>query len=208
VLNTELERRIEHRTADLRAERDERRRMEERLRLAVTGAGLGTWHWELATGQLAWSAECLALFGVPPDTPITYERFLACLHADDRVRADAAVRKSLDDRSEYNIELRVIWPDGTERSVLSIGRASYDANGRAVRMEGIAQDVTERKRTSDALQKQSRDLSEQAALLDEAYDPVLIWNLDDGEITSARFAPGVPRDLAHQLGDFARATRP
>jgi PAS domain S-box-containing protein len=214
VLNTELERRIEHRTADLRAERDERRKMEERLRLAVTGAGLGTWHWDLTTGQLAWSAECLALFGLPPDTVITYERFLAALHADDRVRADAAVRKSLEDRSEYNIELCVIWPDGSERSVLSIGRASYDADGRAVRMEGIAQDVTERKRTSDALQKQARELSAQAALLDEAYDPVLVWNLDDDEITYCNTAAaqlyGVTRTevIGHKVHDLLGAAFP
>jgi PAS domain S-box-containing protein len=183
ILNTELERLIEQRTADLRAERDERKNAEERLRLAVSGAGLGTWHWDLVTSELVWSAECLALFGLPADTRMTYDRFLAAVHPDDRAQVDQAVRQSLETHSEYHIELRALWPDGTERQVLSIGRGYYDANGRAVRMEGIAQDVTERKRSRDALDKQAWELSERAALLDEAYDPVFVWNLDDGEVT-------------------------
>ena len=183
VLNTELERRIDQRTAALRAERDERMKAEERLRLAVTGAHLGTWHWDLVTGELEWSPECLALFGLPRQTTVTYERFLASVRDADRARVDEAVKTSLANRTEYNVELRAIWPDGSEHDLVSIGRGYYDGDGRAVRMEGVALDVTERKRASDALEKQAIELSERAALLDEAYDPVLVWNLDDSRIT-------------------------
>jgi PAS domain S-box-containing protein len=198
VLNTELERRIENRTAALRAESDERWKAEERLRLAITGAGLGTWHWDLVNSELVWSAECLALFGLPPDTTMTYERFLAAVHPDDRDRTDEAVRRSLDSRSEFNIELRAICPDGSVRHIVSMGRGYYDAAGRAMRMEGIAQDVSERRRVSDALQQQARELIEQAALLDHAFDPVLVWNLDDRVITYCNTA-------AEQLYGFTRA---
>ena len=198
VLNTELERRIDQRTAALRAERDERMKAEERLRLAVTGAHLGTWHWDMVRGDLDWSAECLALFGLAPGTKMTYDRFLDAVHEADRTRVHDAAQKALAEHTVFNVEMRAVWPDRSEHHIVSIGRGFYDAEGRTMRMEGVALDVTERKRASDELQKQARELIEQAALLDEAYDPVLVWNLDDGCITYCNSA-------AEKLYGFARS---
>jgi|CZKH01.1.fsa_nt_gi PAS domain S-box-containing protein len=129
------------------------RTSEEKLRLAVDGARVGTWHWNLETGELVWSPKCLALFGLPQDTRMKYEVFLGALHPEDRAPAEEAVRKSLAEHSEYEIEFRTVWPDGTEHWVASRGLCYYDANGRAIRMEGIAQDVTERRQALDALRE-------------------------------------------------------
>lgn len=124
---------------------------EERLRLAVTGAGLGSWHWDIASGALVWSEQCLRIFGVSPDTAMSYEKFLTVLHPDDRDFVDQAVRRALDTHSEYKIEYRAIWPDGSEHWIASNGRGYYDATGRPQRMEGVAWDITPRMRAQIAL---------------------------------------------------------
>ncbi|MBC7561440.1 MAG: PAS domain S-box protein, partial [Gemmatimonadaceae bacterium] len=126
---------------------------EERLRLAIVGSDLGTWHWDLRTGALEWSARCLTMFGIPLRTAMTYETFLGALHPEDRARADDAVQGALQNGSEYRIELRTVWPDGSEHWAVSLGRAYFDADGMATRMEGIAYDITERKRVEMALQE-------------------------------------------------------
>ena len=129
---------------------------EERLRLAIVGSDLGTWHWDLRTGALDWSERCLTIFGIPPRTAMTYETFLGALHPEDRARADDAVRGALQDGSEYRIECRTVWPDGSEHWAVSLGRAYYDTDGAATRMEGIAFDITERKRVEIALHESER----------------------------------------------------
>ena len=121
------------------------RASEERLRLAVSGADLGTWHWNIRNGELIWSDRCLAMFGIPPGTVMSYEKFLAALHPEDRARADAAVQRALQERTGYNIEFRSLWPDGSVHWAASKGHAYYDYAGRPLRMEGVALDITERK---------------------------------------------------------------
>ena len=69
---------------------------EERLRLAVEGAEIGTWHWEIATGRLAWSEQCYRIFGVTPGQELSYDSFLQLLHPEERKRANRAVRLALD----------------------------------------------------------------------------------------------------------------
>jgi len=131
---------------------------EERLRLAVEGANLGTWHWNLRTGELVWSDRCLAMFGLPPGTPMSYEQFLAALHPDDRARADVAVQCALQERTEYDIDLRSLWPDGTVHWAASKGRGYYDDAGRPVRMEGLALDITARKQGEEKINQQLKEL--------------------------------------------------
>jgi two-component system cell cycle sensor histidine kinase/response regulator CckA len=154
------------------------RESEERLRLAVTAANLGTWHWNLRTGELIWSDECMAIFGFPPG-PMSYQRFASAVYEGDRDRVAIALRNAiatgdpLTQRSEYDIEYRHVWPDGSVRWCSAKGRAYYDDQGNPLRMEGTAQDITPRKRAERALEaseKRFRDLAEGM--------PHMLWQLD------------------------------
>ena len=131
---------------------------EERLQLAITGASMGTWHWDIASDELVWSDKCKAIFGIPLDTPMSYECFLDALQAEDREGANQAVMDALNNRTEYDIEYRTVWPDGSIHWVSAKGRGYYDGSGNAVRMEGIALDITERKRAEEALRRNERVL--------------------------------------------------
>jgi PAS domain S-box-containing protein len=125
------------------------RRSEDRLRLAVESTGLGTWDFNPITGELRWDERCKAVFGLPPEAEVDYERFLAGLHPEDRERTDRAVRRALDPGSGggYNVEYRTVGlKDGEERWVAARGQAFFDEAGRAVRFIGTVLDITERKR--------------------------------------------------------------
>jgi PAS domain S-box-containing protein len=155
----------------------DRKHAQERLRLAITGSDLGTWHWDLRTAELDWSERCREIFGLPARTAMSYEKFLGALHAEDRARADAAVQRALQDGAQYRIELRSVWPDGSLHWALSIGRAYFDAAGKPARMEGIALDITERRLAEAALHETERNyraLSEASAEI--AYRMSADWS--------------------------------
>jgi PAS domain S-box-containing protein len=135
-----------------RAVFDALRLEEERLRLAVEGAALGTWHWSLPDGELIWSSRCYEICGVPLGSPVTLDLFIGLLHPDDREAVEAAIRDALAG-TPYDVEFRIRWRDGSVRWLASVGRAYHDADGKAVRMEGVVRDVTERRLAAEALQR-------------------------------------------------------
>ncbi len=170
------------------------RESEERLRLAIVGSDLGTWHWDLRTGVLEWSERCLTIFGIPLRTAMTYETFLGALHPVDRAPVDDAVRRALQDGSEYRIEFRTVWPDGSEHWAVSLGRAYSNADGAATRMEGIAFDITERKRVEMALRDSERNYRALAtASAEVAYRMSADWStmlpLDGRELVASSDEP-------------------
>ena len=134
---------------------EELRAREERLLFILESAGMGTWDWDLRSGQLVWSERCLEIFGIPAGTEMTHERFLSALHPEDRETVDHAVQMSLSQNQDYSIEMRAVWPDGSIHWVLSRGRACFDAAGKPIRMSGVAMDVTRLKQTEEDL-KQAR----------------------------------------------------
>jgi PAS domain S-box-containing protein len=133
---------------------------EERLRLATAAADIGMWFWNLAEDQLVWTTYCKQLFGLDPATEMSYPRFLAALHPDDRDLTHAAVQEAIAQKHEYAIEYRSLWDDGSIHWILAKGRAFYSEQGEPLRMMGIAQDVTARKQTEVALQVQTDELSQ------------------------------------------------
>ena len=138
----------EQRAARRRAEEAERRGAET-LSVALEAAQMGTWDWNIATGELAWSDRCKAIFGIAADEPMNYGRFLRALHPDDRSTTDAAVTHALATQAPYDIEFRAVWPDDSVHWVASKGRAFSDAAGHPARMAGTAMSITARKEAEE-----------------------------------------------------------
>jgi PAS domain S-box-containing protein len=124
---------------------------QERLKLALEASQLGMWYWDLESDVLSWDKQCKALFGLSPETQMSYQVFLEALHPEDRERVDQAVNQSIHDQTRYNIEYRTLWLDDTVHWIAARGHCTYDDAGRAIRMMGVALDITERKRSEAAL---------------------------------------------------------
>jgi PAS domain S-box-containing protein len=143
---------------------------ETRLRLATNAAEIGTWDFDPVTGRLSWDDRCKAMFGIFADGAISYEdSFLAGLHPDDRQMADDAVAKALQPGSSgiYDIEFRTIGiEDGIERWVAAKGGAMF-AGGKPVRFIGTVIDITQRRKTEEALAASEAALRIERQALDD-----------------------------------------
>lgn len=126
---------------------------EERLRFAVQSSDIGTWHWDLVADDLVWSERCKEIFGIPLDAEMDYDRFLAAIHEDDRDRVDMAVMQALSNHADYDAEYRVVWPNGSVHWVNSKGRCHFDSLEKPLRFEGIALDITARKRSDEKVRR-------------------------------------------------------
>ncbi len=125
------------------------RESEQRLRLALQAARLGSWSLDVQTDALIASAGCKALFGRTDDVAFSYADLLESIHADDRAAVKSGMEQAVRDGVEYRAEYRVILPDGAQRWLMTYGQAVYDLTGVPLRMVGLMQDVTERHEHAD-----------------------------------------------------------
>ncbi|MHC1764283.1 MAG: PAS domain S-box protein [Verrucomicrobiia bacterium] len=122
-----------------------------RLRLALEASQTGTWYWRIPTNQLVWDEFVYRQFGLEPDaTRATFEDFIQCVHPDDRGAVSRSVEEAIRGNGDFHSEFRVVWPDGTTHYLVARGRASFDDQGRAVRMTGVTLDITETKKAEEA----------------------------------------------------------
>lgn len=122
------------------------RRLQEHLGQAQVIAHLGSWEWDIRSGNEIWSDEQGRIFGYEPGsvTPI-HDTFKNALHPEDRDRVLEAVERSLSSGAPYDVECRIIQTGGDIRFVRCRGIVERDAADQPIRMAGTVQDVTENK---------------------------------------------------------------
>lgn len=153
---------------------------EQITKLATDGANLGIWDWDLPSNEVTWSEQYFRIFGYAPDTEVSYDRFFASVHPEDREIVTTAIRHALDSGKDYLAEFRIIWPDGSERWIFGRGRPFAGTNGKPVRMTGIVMDITDRKQAEQALHASNQVIRASKQLLDSIIDssPSLIFAMD------------------------------
>ena len=152
----------------LREQLTERRRAEGDLRRseAYLAEGqkishTGSWGWDVATGELFWSQEHFRIFGFDPETakPAAYPMFLERIHSNDRSFVQQTVDKAVRERSDLEMDYRIVLGDGTTKYLQSLGHPVVGENGCLVGFIGTVMDVTERKEAEDALHKAQAELA-------------------------------------------------
>ena len=124
---------------------EELRIAEERLRLAVEGANVGLWNYDITSGRLSWDPKIREQFGVAADVTVTADDFYGMVHAEDREPIRDAFVRATERRAIYDVEYRIGSP-GSPRWIRSLAHAAYQADGSPYRMDGITLDITDRKR--------------------------------------------------------------
>ena len=124
----------------------------ERLLLATRAGGVGIWDLDLVNNSLVWDDRVYMLFGVSPElygsAQKTWEHGL---HPGDWERVEAEAAAAVLGEKDFATEFRVVWPNGTIHHIHSFGLVKRDASGNAVRMTGTNWDITQEKRTAEAL---------------------------------------------------------
>ncbi|MDP8916977.1 MAG: PAS domain-containing protein [Pseudomonadota bacterium] len=129
-----------------RAER-ERLQIEARLRMAIEAGRLGAWSFDVPTRTVTWDARTQEMFGVSGNGSLRVEEFLRLIHPEDRRRVSEVGERALDPAGDgrYDVEHRVVRPDGRTVWVSHDGQVVFDQDGRPVEALGITTDITERK---------------------------------------------------------------
>src|SRR5258705_1686801 len=150
----------------LREQLTERKRAEEEFRRseAYLAEGqrishTGSWGWNVATGELFWSQEHFRIFGFDSETAkASYPMFLERIHPDDRTFVEQTVDKAVRERTELEMDYRIVLRDGSTKYLQSLGHPVVGEYGGLVGFVGTVMDVTERKEAEDALHKAQAQL--------------------------------------------------
>lgn len=118
----------------------------DELRQTLDDVGHCIWSLDVPTGQVTISSTCSRLFGVPAERLTTFAACQALVHPEDRQARFDAIRRALGEGGGYEVDFRVVQPDGGFRWLRSRGRVRLDARGEPARHSGVILGIDEQKR--------------------------------------------------------------
>ncbi len=171
---------------------------EERLRIALRAARMGTWTWEIQPNRDTLDEGLRVLFGLQPQDEVkTIEQFYALVHPDDRASVIAAFDQTREQGIHLKTEFRVNRPDGMERWLLDQGDVILDEQGKPERLSGACVDITERKQAEKAL----RESEERFRLFVDSVRDYALFQMDkQGRIVS--WNEGAERMLGYAAAEI------
>ena len=126
--------------------------LEWQLSEAQTLAHFGSWEWDVRADVVTWSKTLHRMMGVDPASfRPSLQSFMACVHPDDRERIALAADANRKSGAPYAEPFRIVWPDGTVRTLRGGSHAVYDAAGRTLRVVGVLQDISDETAAQEAL---------------------------------------------------------
>ena len=135
------------------------RQMTERQMLAARAGGVGIWDYDVVNNRFVWDDQMFDLYGITRTRfGGTYAAWQAGLHPEDRQRGDEEIHLALRGEKEFNTEFRVVWPDGTTRTIRALATVLRDAFGQPTQMVGTNWDITDQKLAAEQLQQTNQSL--------------------------------------------------
>ena len=139
----------------------ERKEAEEKLRKSETSlaeaqrlAHLGSWEWDVKTGEVSWSDETYRIYGYEPKEVVpTLEKLMELVHPEDRELVNKKIEGALYEAKTYDFEHRIVRPNGEVRVVHRQARVYFNEEGEPSRMVGTVHDTTEQKMAEEALRE-------------------------------------------------------
>jgi PAS domain S-box-containing protein len=175
------------------------RESKDRLKQALEASRIGTWEWNIQTGEIAWSDTLEPLHGLARGAfSGTFEAYSELIHPEDLPLFNEAVARAVEQGTDYDLEFRIVWPDGSVHWVEGKGRAFQDEAGKPLRMSGLALDITDRKQAEEALRASQERYRAFVANSSEG-----IWRFELDEPVSTDLPADEQIDLCYQHGYLA-----
>lgn len=147
---------------------------ESMLREAQRIAHVGSWDVDMVNDKLVWSDEIFRIWEIDKTSfKADFAAFLETVHPEDRDRVSLAYNEAVANHTLYEVEHRLLFPDGRIKHILERGEPQYDAQGKPVRFIGTSLDITERKRLEDALAGREREFR---SLAENLPDNIARWD--------------------------------
>jgi PAS domain S-box-containing protein len=135
------------------------RESQHRLQMATEAAVIGIWSWDPRGNEIVCTRECREVIGLAPDSRVDLQALLGAVHADDRANLEQALQKILQTGEDYQLEFRVVLPEGESRWLQMRGKVMFDDGRLPGHLHGVVMDVTEARRRQEELQKLTGNLA-------------------------------------------------
>ena len=131
---------------------------EEQMRLAAESADIGLWIWNIQQDTIWATDRARNIYGVPYNDKLNLQRFLACLHSEDRERVNKVIQEAFQFGSDFREEYRVVHPGGSEYWICATGKFQFGDSGVLERMMGASLNITGIRRTQRELERANNEL--------------------------------------------------
>ncbi|MGH7993201.1 MAG: PAS domain S-box protein, partial [Limisphaerales bacterium] len=179
--------------ARLKRREEALRKSEARLKEAQQLAYIGYWERDLVSDRITWSEETYRIFGMPTqERALNQAELQQLIHPDDRQLQSQALTKALRGLCHYDVEYRIVRPDGEVRFVHVRDEVTQDKSGRPIRVFGTVQDITGRKQAEAKLREHEELLR---VLTENANDYIRVHDLEGRSVYGS---PSVERLYGRQ----------